>query len=70
MKIVRKALEAAGIDSLQYSDHSFRSGTAITTAKQGIGNATIMMTMEKYHLPVICKDPERAVSSLLTSTSQ
>lgn len=39
---VKGALEAAGIDSSQYSGHSFRSGAATTAAKQGV-DATIMM---------------------------
>ena len=40
VEAVRKALDTAGIDSSQYS---FRSGAATTAAKQGIGDATIMM---------------------------
>ena len=43
VEAVRKALDTAGIDSSQYSGHSFRSGAATTAAKQGIGDATIMM---------------------------
>ena len=45
VEAVRKALETAGIDSSQYSghSHSFRSGATTTAAKQGIGDATIMM---------------------------
>lgn len=43
VKAVRSALDAAGIDSSRYSGHSFRSGAATTAAKQGIGDATIMM---------------------------
>ncbi len=38
---VRGALSRAGVDSSQYSGHSFRSGAATTAAQHGISDATI-----------------------------
>lgn len=40
---VKEALSLAGIDSSQYSGHSFRSGAATTAVRRGIGDATIQM---------------------------
>ena len=43
VEAVKRALDTAGVDSSQYSGHSFRSGAATTAATKGIGDATIMM---------------------------
>ena len=40
---VKEALERLGIDSSQYSGHSFRSGAATTAVQRGMGDATIQM---------------------------
>ncbi len=51
---VRGALSRAGVDSSQYSGHSFWSGAATTAAQHGISDATIK-TLDRwksnaYHL--------------------
>ena len=43
VEAVKRALDTAGVDSSQYSGHSFRSGAATTAATRGIDDATIMM---------------------------
>ena len=40
---VKEALERSGIDSSQYSGHSFISGAATTAVQRGMGDATIQM---------------------------
>lgn len=40
---VKEALEKSGVDSSQYSGHSFRSGAATTAIRRGVGDATVQM---------------------------
>ena len=40
---IKRALLAAGIDPKPYSGHSFRIGSAMTAAKQGVKDSTITM---------------------------
>jgi integrase len=40
---VKEALDQSGINSAQYSGHSFRSGAATTAVRRGMGDAMIQM---------------------------
>ena len=41
MTAVKEALDAAGVESGQYSGHSFRIGVATTAAARGLEDSTV-----------------------------